>query len=261
MENAGAVFLPAAGRIDNKKLVNFDDHGNYWSSIRFNDQWVDYLAFTFSSNKLYVDHQRPIYLGRSVRLVRDTIVPKPEYVDLGLSVKWATFNVGASKPEDYGDYFAWGETEPKEEYTWATYKWGTSGKLTKYNTTDGKTILDPEDDAAYVNWGDKWRMPTDAERDELVENCTWTWTTQNSINGYKVTGPNGNSIFLPAGGYKGSGPDYPMGEDGLYWLGNVYKNSFAYLFTIQHEVTPPSTEGKQGIVNGIFDAFEKYYKQ
>ena len=246
MENAGAVFLPAAGRIDNKKLVNFDDHGNYWSSTRINDQWVDYLAFTFSSNKLYVDHQMSIYLGRSVRLVRDTIVPKPEYVDLGLSVKWATFNVGASRPEDYGDYFAWGETEPKEEYSWETYKWGTSGKLTKYNTTDGKTILDPENDAAYVNWGGKWRMPTDAERDELVENCTWTWTTQNSVNGYKVTGPNGNSIFLPAGGYKGSGPDYPVGENGLYWLGNVYKNSFAYLFTIQHEVTPPSTEGKQG---------------
>ena len=246
MENAGAVFLPAAGRIDNKKLVNFDDHGNYWSSTRINDQWVDYLAFTFSSNKLYVDHQMPIYLGRSVRLVRDTIVPKPEYVDLGLSVKWATFNVGASKPEDYGDYFAWGETEPKEEYTWETYKWGTSGKLTKYNTIDGKTVLDLDDDAAYVHWGGKWRMPTDAERDELVENCTWTWTTQNSVNGYKVTGPNGNSIFLPAGGYKGSGPDYPVGEDGLYWLGNVYKNSYAYLFTIQHEVTPPSTEGKQG---------------
>ena len=246
MENAGAVFLPAAGRIDNKKLVYFGDHGNYWSSTRIDNTYVDYLAFTFSGNNLYVAHQLPIYLGRSVRLVHDTIVPKPEYVDLGLSVKWATFNVGASRPEDYGDYFAWGETEPKEEYTWETYKWGTSGKLTKYNTTDGKTVLDLDDDAAYVNWGDKWRMPTDAERDELVENCTWTWTTQNSVNGYKVTGPNGNSIFLPAGGYKGSGPDYPVGEDGLYWLGNVYKNSYAYLFTIQHEVTPPSTEGKQG---------------
>ena len=248
IENAGAVFLPAAGRLNDKQLVNFDDHGNYWSSTRINNNYVDYLAFTFSSNKLYVDHQLPIYRGRSVRLVHDTIVPIPEYVDLGLSVKWATFNVGATAPEDYGDYFAWGETEPKETYSWATYKWcdGTSTNMTKYNAEDGKTILDPEDDAAQVHWGDKWRMPTDAERDELVENCTWTWTTQNSVNGYKVTGPNGNSIFLPAGGYKGSGPDYPVGEDGLYWLGNVYKNSYAYLFTIQHEVTPPSTEGKQG---------------
>ena len=92
----------------------------------------------------------------AVRLVHDTIVPtpEPEYVDLSLSVKWATFNIGATSPEEYGDYFAWGETEPKDKYSWATYKWGTSSNLIKYNTTDGKTILEPADDAATVNWGD-----------------------------------------------------------------------------------------------------------
>ena len=130
-----------------------------------------------------------------------------EYVDLGLSVKWATCNVGATKPEEYGDYFAWGETEPKSIYDWSTYKWcnGSYNTLTKYNnnssygTVDNKTTLDLSDDAARANWGGSWRMPTDAELTELREQCTWTWTTQNGVEGYKVVSKtNGNSIFLPA---------------------------------------------------------------
>ena len=245
MENAGAVFLPAAGRLNDKQLVNFDDHGNYWSSTRIDNTNVDYFAFTFSTNKLHVDHQSPIHFARSVRLVHDTIVPIPEYVDLGLSVKWATFNVGASKPEDYGDYFAWGETEPKGTYSWATYKWGTSSNLTKYNTTDGKTILDPEDDAAQVHWGDKWRMPSKEEVDELTQQCSWIWTTHNNVNGYKVTGPNGNSIFLPAAGYKGAGPTYPAGEDGLYWTNTTEKQHYSYLIVL-HDDAPPTQAGRQG---------------
>ena len=130
-----------------------------------------------------------------------------EYVDLGLSVKWATCNVGATKPEEYGDYFAWGETQPKDYNNWSTYKWciGSYNTLTKYNTSssygtvDNKTVLAKTDDAATVNWGGSWRMPTDTEWTELRENCTWTWTTQNSEYGYRVTSKkNGNSIFLPA---------------------------------------------------------------
>lgn len=126
-----------------------------------------------------------------------------EYVDLGLSVKWATCNVGATKPEEYGDYFAWGETQPKDYNDWSTYKWciGSYNTLTKYNTSssygtvDNKTVLAKTDDAATVNWGGSWRMPTDTEWTELRENCTWTWTTY----GYRVTSKkNGNSIFLPA---------------------------------------------------------------
>ena len=126
----------------------------------------------------------------------------PEYVDLGLSVKWATFNLGASAPEEYGDYFAWGETEPKEEYSWATYKWcdGTDSVMTKYNAIDGLISLQSEDDAAHVNWGGDWRMPTKEELDELCDKCNWEWIMLNGVNGCKVTGPNGNSIFLPAAG-------------------------------------------------------------
>jgi hypothetical protein len=125
-----------------------------------------------------------------------------DYVDLGLSVKWATCNVGATTPEEYGDYFAWGETEAKQNFSWEIYKWcnGTKSTITKYNATDGFTTLLPEDDAAHVNWGGQWRMPTKEELTELREQCTWKWVTINGIKGNKVTGPNGNSIFLPAGG-------------------------------------------------------------
>ena len=145
------------------------------------------------------------------------------YVDLGLSsgLKWATCNVGANAPEDYGYYFAWGEVEPKTTYNWDTYKYYDDSNLTKYTSNDSKTVLDPEDDAATANWGGAWRMPTKAEQDELRNNCTWTWTTQNGVNGYKVTGPNGNSIFLPAAGYVGGGTLYPAGSYGFYWSSSL----------------------------------------
>ncbi|MBR3744120.1 MAG: leucine-rich repeat protein [Bacteroidales bacterium] len=168
----------------------------------------------------------------------------PEAVDLGLTsgLKWATCNVGANAPEEYGDYFAWGETEPyyssqdpltwkngKTGYNWASYKWcnGSYSTLTKYNysssygTVDNEYILVPEDDAAAANWGGSWRMPTDAEWTELRTECTWTWTTQNGVNGRLVTGPNGNSIFLPAAGSRGgTGLSY-AGSCGFYWSSSL----------------------------------------
>ncbi len=149
-----------------------------------------------------------------------------EYVDLGLpsGLKWATCNVGANSPEDYGYYFAWGEVEPKTAYYWDTYKYYDDSNLTKYTSNDSKTVLDPEDDAATVNWGGAWRMPTKAEQDELRNNCTWDWTTQNGVNGYKVTGPNGNSIFLPAAGYKYEG-SLGAGSYGYYWSSSLGTDS------------------------------------
>lgn len=149
------------------------------------------------------------------------------YVDLGLpsGLLWATCNVGADSPEDYGDYFAWGETTTKSSYSWDTYQWcnGSYDNLTKYNsdpdygTVDDRTMLEPADDAAYVNWGGDWRMPTVDELEELEDNCTWEWTAQDGKDGYRVTGSNGNSIFLPAAGcYYGDSISY-VGSCGFYW--------------------------------------------
>ena len=162
-------------------------------------------------------------------------------VDLGLpsGTLWADRNVGADSPEAYGDYFAWGEIEPKTAYGWSNYKWCRSyDTLTKYctyssdGTVDNKTTLDLEDDAAYVNMGSEWRMPTITEQQELIDNCTWTWTTQNGVNGYKVTGNNGNSIFLPAAGFR-SGTCLDLASyDGEYWSSSLWesRSSDAYAF-------------------------------
>ena len=134
-----------------------------------------------------------------------------DYVDLGLpsGLKWATCNVGATTPEDNGNYYAWGETTTKTVYS------------QENSVTFGQEIGDISGnanyDAATANWGGSWRMPTNAEMDELVNNCTWTWTTQNGVNGYRVLGTNGNSIFLPAAGYCSGSSRNGVGEISLYW--------------------------------------------
>ena len=153
-----------------------------------------------------------------------------EWVDLGLpsGTLWATCNIGATAPEEYGDYFAWGETEPKDYYDWSTYKWcnSTDSRLTKYCTnssygyngfTDGKTELDPEDDAAWFNWGPSWRMPTWVQLQELDENCSSVWTTLNGVKGRLVTGPNGNTLFMPAAGYRYYSSLTDAGSWGDFW--------------------------------------------
>ena len=154
-----------------------------------------------------------------------------EYVDLGLpsGLLWATCNVGADKPEDYGDYFAWGETATKSTYNFSTYKWcnGDYDNLTKYctnssyGTVDNKTVLEPEDDAAHVNWGGSWRMPTLDEIQELKDNCTWTWTTHGGVNGCRGEGSNGESIFLPAADYYNSDG---LNCAGYYWSSSLKTN-------------------------------------
>ena len=170
-------------------------------------------------------------------------------VDLGLpsGLKWAACNVGATKPEEYGNYYAWGETEVKTTYSWATYKWcnGSNTTLTKYNTdsdygtVDNKTQLELADDAARANWGGAWRMPTDAEWTELRENCEWTWTDDYNGTGVKgrivTSNINGNSIFLPAAddlGYYWSSSlrtDYPFyAWDVAFGSVNVYRYDYRY---------------------------------
>lgn len=143
-----------------------------------------------------------------------------EYVDLGLSVKWATCNIGASKPEEYGDYYAWGETETKSTYNWDSY---FDSYHDKY-ATNKKTKLDQEDDVAHVKWGGSWRMPTDAELTELRTKCSWVWTTYGGHNGYVVMGSTGNAIFLPAAGYRDDSSLSNAGSRGYYWSSSLSEN-------------------------------------
>ncbi|MGN0186455.1 MAG: hypothetical protein ACI392_01745 [Paludibacteraceae bacterium] len=176
-----------------------------------------------------------------------------EWVDLGLpsGTKWATCNVGASKPEDYGNYYAWGETETKRYYDafckWESFYFDAEyGRWMRYGDTygaiEGKGTLEPGDDAARANWGGQWRMPTDEEWQELIEHCTWHWVSKvwhevEGYNGYgyEVEGPNGNTIFLPAAGNRGDGgidgsdeDDYTPDDDlgiakvnGNYWSSSL----------------------------------------
>lgn len=160
----------------------------------------------------------------------------PYAVDLGLSVKWASCNVGATKPEEFGDYFAWGETSPKDDYTYATNKWmepSSSGlpNVNKYNTNsqfgdvDNKTTLDIEDDAAAVNWGGSWRMPTTEQITELIENCNHTKTTLNGFVGWMFTSKiNDNSIFFPSTGQYTGTSVYPTSTGNVYCLSNTLTN-------------------------------------
>ena len=145
------------------------------------------------------------------------------YVDLGLpsGLLWATCNVGADTPEAYGDYFAWGETQPKDTYDWDTYLHFNGSDLTKYTGSDGLTTLEPSDDAATANWGEGWRMPTKGEFEELYNNTTVTWTQQDGVNGRLFTATNGNSLFLPAAGYRDDSSLYLAGHSGYYWSSSL----------------------------------------
>ncbi len=157
-----------------------------------------------------------------------------DYVNLGLpsGTLWATCNVGADTPEDYGDYFAWGETQPKDWYGWSAYQYcmGSYNTLTKYcnnsvygynGFTDNLTILQPSDDAATANWGNGWRMPTKEEWQELYQNTTHTWTTQNGVNGRLFTASNGISLFLPVAGFRWVGELCNVGIFGYYWSSSL----------------------------------------
>ena len=220
-KNGNSIFIPVAGSryyYDGSSISGTS--GSYWASSRVADQprYACYAYMYHNNNWINCSADEYSYKLRSygmpVRAVKPGTNPVGhEPVDLGLSVMWASCNLGASSPEEFGDYFAWGEVESKSYYYWDNYEWYNGSVLTKYCTdpysglitfgkVDNKTVLDLEDDAAQVNWGGSWRMPTDAEFSELIDNCTWIWTEQNGVKGYLVTsnmsGYTGESIFLPA---------------------------------------------------------------
>jgi hypothetical protein len=168
------------------------------------------------------------------------------WVDLGLSVVWATMNVGASGPEYRGNYFAWGETSTKSTYNWSTYKWydNDGSALNKYYYKDNKTELEAVDDAATINWGGNWRMPTDAEWTELRELCTWTWITLNGVDGYKITSrSNDNSIFLPAAGCKTESGSSYVYYHGNYWSSSIHSVSSQSAWSVSFTSSNVKREG------------------
>ena len=155
---------------------------------------------------------------------KDEITPG-QIVDLGLSVKWAGWNVGASSPEEYGGYYAWGELYEKSDYDWDTYQY--RGQKNYECIFIGNDISGTQYDVARAQWGGSWRIPTLAECQELLDKCTWTWTTYNGVAGKKVTGPNGNSIFLPAAGCRRDTSVDDQGSHGGYWSGTLYYSDTA----------------------------------
>ena len=218
--------------------VNGSEYSLMWSSSDKNIATVSWLGVVkgVGVGTAIITAMSPEGKKATCEVTVQPSVAVPEAVDLGLSVKWASFNLGASKPEECGDYYAWGETEPyyssldpltwKDNrgmgYDWMSYKWcvGSSDTIVKYTDSDGNTVLEPADDAAHVNLGKGWRMPTKAEQVKLKNNCTWEWISNNGVDGYMVSGPNGNSIFLPVTGWRG-GEDFWLPTYGIYWSSSL----------------------------------------
>jgi len=264
--NGNSIFLPAGGAFVDTSWEDYDDIGGYWCALPYEntsgtcffiykDRYIldhdsrkfgwsirpvfDSPANTDNSQARLAGQKRQQEAAEQARLEEErrkqeerraqeeAAKPKPttgtiaghDWVDLGLSVKWATCNVGASSPSAYGNYYAWGETTTKSEYM--------ADNCRTWEKNMGDISGNSQYDAARANWGGSWRMPTEEEMQELVDKCTWTWTTQGGHNGYKVTSKtNGNSIFLPAAGWRhGSSLDYESGN-GRYW-GSTYYESYS----------------------------------
>ncbi len=247
--NGNSLFLPASGYRNESTPEATGIIGDYWTSSLDTDYPSGALSFFFNSSNYYISFCNRLY-GRNIRAVRRPS-QNHAYVDLDLpsGLLWGTCNVGAETPEDYGDYFAWGETQPKDIYDWSTYQYcnGNYNTLTKYcnkssygynGFTDNLTTLLPEDDAATANWGSGWRIPTEAEWQELLDNTTVTWTTQNGVNGCLFTASNGNSLFLPAAGTRWEGELYNAGLYCHYWSSSLGTDepNFARLYSGDSDV-------------------------
>ena len=251
--NGNSIFLPAGG-YPNPSWMQVGSYGTYWTSTKstfrssssIGSNYSYYFRFNESMHEI-TDYQGATYVGQLLRPVRTSSTYNSqvttgyenghEYIDLGLSVKWASCNVGATEPEGYGDYYAWGEIEAKSSYTWTNYSFLKDGDsednltLKKYNTEssrgqiDNIITLDPEDDVAQVKWGGKWRIPTMEELNELQDSCSWILTTKNDVVGYLITsnktGYTNSSIFLPYAGYYEDSSFLSAGECCRYWSSSL----------------------------------------
>ena len=216
--------------INDNKTTNGEGLGSFTSNLSNLASQTTYYVRAYAINEVGTAYGEEVSFTTLERNANGR-----EYVDLGLSVKWATCNVGATSPEEYGNYYAWGEITTKYNYSNSncpTYGLSTF-ELKSQGYIDSEGNLTAQYDAARANWGGTWRMPTYKELSELSTKCTWTWTTQNSVEGYKVTGPSGASIFLPAAGYRdGSSLYYGAGSFGYYWSSTPYVNSDYYAYDL-----------------------------
>lgn len=223
-----SVFCQFCGKKVNDGTISSINHEKEESQKKKNYTWIFVLLLIVIGGGGYYFINERIQEEEKYVKTHGTINGH-EYVDLGLpsGLKWATCNVGANRPEDYGNYYAWGEIKTKSEYT-------RDNSITfnkKFKDIGGDTRYD----VARANWGDTWRLPTRAELKELENRCTWKWTTQNGVRGYKVTGPNGKSIFLPAAGYRDGASLYLGGNFGVYWSSTptaTYDDGAYYLYFI-----------------------------
>ena len=194
--------------------------------LEFDKLWYDtkYFYRTFADISPY---PQKVFYGETLTFTEKLEIEGVVELGLPSGTLWATMNVGASKSEEFGDYYAWGETQPKSNYSESDY---FDKSYRKYNT-GGQKELFPEDDAASVNWGSEWRMPSYEQLKELMDNCTWTWTTRNNVNGYEVVGPSENSIFLPTAGYRCNSSLYHP-ECGSYWSRSLNSGNMYYAWRL-----------------------------
>lgn len=210
---------------------------DYDAECEFGAGSGEYVAYVYQKNgavdKLDVaDIDAISFTEPSDVQIEQPEITEGQIVDLGLSVKWAGWNIGASQPQEYGDYYSWGEVNVKDEYTWGTYIYCNGDENSCYNI--GNDIAGTRYDAAAENWGKEWRLPTVYEIEELCNNCTWEWVRFNGVYGHKVTGPNGNSIFLPAAGMRFDSTYSGRGQFGYYWSSTFIcaYYSFAYYMSL-----------------------------
>jgi len=227
----------------------YDKDGNHLNSTNYETQKykrenegyrISQTFISLETNKDYtakpmikiLDGEVPALPEETFKLEGESTCPDanhPHMIDLGLpsGTKWACCNVGASAPEGYGNYYTWGETQPKSVYNWDTYQYGSSGD----NVVNiGSDIAGTQYDAATANWGVPWRMPSKAQIQELLNNCSSTWTTQNGVNGRKFTGPNGGTIFLPAAGSRWGDELGSLGSWGDYWSSTLNEGNPNYAY-------------------------------
>jgi len=227
--NGKSIFFPYTGYKYDSNYSGSED-GYFWSATSDYYSLEKHKAIVIyaKGSGLFTSKSIQRRTGVPVRAVRSSNEPvieptpeiKPEAIDLGLSVKWATFNVGATSCEQTGNYYAWGETTTKSKYTWATYT-HCAGTSTTCQDIGSDISGNATYDAATKEWGSDWRMPIGSEIAELYQKCTWTETTQNGVKGYTVKGPSGKTIFLPFGGCSYEGKDYGVGTYCYYWSGNI----------------------------------------